>query len=125
MKISIVQHRTAKAVCPTLYCGRAASYSRDWQSNMKLGNPHTIGRCPCGETHSRGEACLAYEQDLLFKDRLPGHVKTIAYIAKRCIDQGYAHIQLACFCAPKPCHCTTIKREILREVQRLTELNLA
>ena len=124
MKVDIVQHRNAKAICPTLYCGRQASFRRDWQSNMKLGNPHSIGRCKCGKTHSRAEAILAYEDDLLFQHRLPGHVKTIKYIAKRCIEQGYEHIQLSCFCAPKACHCRIIRREVLREYQRLTELNL-
>ena len=125
MKISIVQHRTAKAVCPTLYCGRAASYCRDWQSDMKLGNPHNIGKCSaCGKTHSRGDACLAYENDLVWRKKLPEHMRRIEYIAKRCVDKGYTHIQLACFCSPKPCHCRTIKREIMREVKRLTELPL-
>jgi len=84
---------------PTVYCGRGSA----------LGNPyHMIGEV------MRDKVCDDYEKwfavNLIDKthDRFHQQLTEIITLAK----QG--DVNLECYCAPKRCHCETIKNHVER-----------
>jgi hypothetical protein len=83
-----------------LYCGRGNAPAG--MVNARLGNPHHMN----GESQ-RHIVCELYEADLV--DDAHPHWKLITRIGER-LAEGKS-IALYCFCAPKRCHCDTIKKK--------------
>ena len=86
-----------------LYCGRETSYKpRPDLINANLGNPF-----PMNDESEREKICQEYEDMLATNPEHP-HWKIIKRIAERAKEGK--KIALYCHCAPKQCHCDTIKK---------------
>lgn len=110
LKISVVHvYRCKNQGDATLYCGRSTGRIPNWMWNVNLGNPFSVSQ------YGRG-TCIAKYEKALMSGQLRAHERRINKIAKRIQAQGYKHIQLACWCAPKSCHCDIIKQHILRQI---------
>ena len=88
---------------PSVYCGRGSA----------LGNPFVIGK-----DGNRDEVCDKYE-DWFYTEAQPflspvDPVYLQLQQIKRMASTG--DVQLECFCAPKRCHCETIKKYIEGEL---------
>lgn len=66
-----------------------------------LGNPHRVGKCPCGETHGRKEAIRLYKR--YFWERVNRDQ------AFRIEVMGLQGKRVACFCKPQDCHLDIVK----------------
>lgn len=98
--------RVGKAWEGTHYCGRKASYKPQFGEDFSiLGNPYPL------KNNNRDEVCdqyHAYFHKALCEDaRFRQAVNTLADQYQQGQD-----IILGCFCAPKRCHCDTIKAYI-------------
>src|SRR5574342_620968 len=79
-----------------VYCGRAGHGQSGY-----FGNDHRIGYCSkCNLSHVRGEAVAAFNKD--FSHRI---LVDVEYVRQILSLRGKV---LGCFCAPNPCHATTI-----------------
>jgi len=77
-----------------------------------LGNPY-----PMKNESERDKVCDKYEAYLhakLHDEKDPNFLKEIAKLATRHL--GGTRVRLGCYCAPKRCHCESIRDEILRFV---------
>lgn len=72
-----------------IYCGRPT----------KWGNPHHVGRCPCGKVHSRVEAIQLFRE---YWHSDAGAMLRVAAITEL-VDKV-----LGCWCVPAPCHVQVI-----------------
>jgi hypothetical protein len=81
-----------------IYCGRGSNPAGT--VNALVGNPFHMEN-----EARRDEVCDAYEKWI---DTSDDHKRVIARIATR-IDEGLT-IALYCWCAPKRCHCDTIRK---------------
>jgi hypothetical protein len=68
-----------------VYCGRPS----------KWGNPHHVGRCPCGKVHAHGEAILLFAQFWNSDDGAMLRVQALQELPDKV---------LGCWCHPRPCH---------------------
>lgn len=78
----------------TVYCGRGSA----------LGNPF-----PMADESQRNVVCDKYEE--WFGDQVNGDGSQEFMLQLEGIEQlaKYGDVSLRCFCAPKRCHCETIK----------------
>lgn len=94
------------------YCGRAKNYKPEYGVDMSvLGNPYWMN----GETQ-RNEVCDRYDNYLSKKlnDTSGVQTKFIRAIDKLVSDyKAGVHIRLGCFCAPRRCHCDSIKNAVI------------
>lgn len=94
------------------YCGRAKNYKPEYGIDMSvLGNPYWMN----GETQ-RNDVCDRYDKYLMKKlnDISGVQTKFIRAINKLVNDyKAGVNIRLGCFCAPKRCHCDSIKKLVL------------
>lgn len=81
-----------------IYCGRGSA----------LGNPF-----PMKNESERDEVCNKYEEyfyEQVVVKKNPRMLKQLQFIQDVLATKGY--VNLGCFCAPKRCHCDTIKEYI-------------
>lgn len=97
MKITVVKKGTEVAEKSLrVYCGRGSP----------LGNPHIMKRDSTTERH---RVCDLYEKEF----PSPSQRSACETIVRRAAASGAREIELECFCAPKRCHCDTIKAFML------------
>lgn len=94
------------------YCGRGSSRRKDL-TNARLGNPF-----PLESEAQRDAVCDRYER-MLDRNREHRHWPTIRKIAQEVLDGKT--VALYCFCAPKRCHCETIRTKIMRTAALLRD----
>lgn len=92
----------------TLYCGRGKK-PRNWMYHVQLGNPFTITE------YGRG-GCIAKYEDTLLSGGLPDHTRKIQRLAEQIANGNTDRVQLACYCAPRPCHCNVIKAQLEKAI---------
>lgn len=85
------------------YCGRGSV----------LGNPYKIT-----EYQSRDDVCDMYERYFKQWANTDNHPIRIRMIELLKIHVSGKPINLQCYCAPKRCHCETIKQSILSAASR-------
>lgn len=89
-----------------LYCGRNAPPTGMIKAN--LGNPF-----PASNESQRDTVCEQYDK-WLHSPQACNHLRIIERIIQR-INEGKS-VALYCHCAPKRCHCDTIKEYVLTNV---------
>ena len=87
-----------------LYCGRGVAPNGQIKAN--LGNPFTMK-----DESQRDNVCDAYEK-WLESPHAASHIRVIERIIQR-INEGKS-IALYCHCAPKRCHCNSIREKVLK-----------
>lgn len=91
------------------YCGREASRPKEVSgiyAATALGNPYLMS-----EEEHRPNVIFRYKQWLIHQMESDGAVsKNIGYIVGELKEKK--EVRLACFCAPKACHCDMIKEMI-------------
>ena len=80
-----------------IYCGRGSA----------LGNPF-----PMNSEKDRDMVCDKYEEYFNQKVRVERDARMIAQLKEILRQAKIGDVNLGCFCAPKRCHCDTIKRFI-------------
>ena len=88
-----------------LYCGRLGSCKRTDLIDAKLGNPFVMHN-----ESMRDEVCDAYDK-WLHSPQAGNHLRIIERILQR-VNEGKV-VALYCFCAPKRCHCETIRDYVM------------
>ncbi len=96
-----------KAHQGTHYCGRASSYKPGYGVDCSaLGNPFWMK----GEGQ-RTEVCDKFEALLPGLIREPGPGREAFKVLYRALVAG-EQVRLGCFCAPKRCHCDSIRAQL-------------
>ena len=96
-----------------LYCGRGKAWPATIGAN--IGNPF---RMKNQSEVERNRICDEYHEMLLGQPDHP-HMKIIQRMALR-LHEGKS-IALYCFCAPKRCHCDSIRSFALAEAEKLKD----
>lgn len=94
MTITVVNKRNK--VPGAIYCGRGSP----------LGNPFVMSR-----ESQRDEVCEKYHEYFLAKVKEQGPLRSMVINLFR-RAQGGEDLKLECYCAPKRCHCDTVKKFI-------------
>ena len=114
--VTVVNAYNSKGLQYKVYCGRKSSYLPEHGLDFsKLGNPFWMSN-----ESKRDEVCDKYENyfnsivwstpfdsDGSNDDEFITSLDLLVKLHKICGD-----INLVCFCAPKRCHCDTIKKYI-------------
>ena len=110
MQIKVVDVRKPVPNHQLIYCGRAMP-GRD---GSVLGNPFKLSG---GE--ERGATIQRYRRWLwaCLQDEGSPQYKELARIAA--LVKAGVPVQLACWCAPKPCHCDVLRSAVLWMMERL------
>jgi len=80
-----------------IYCGRGSP----------LGNPY-----PMKNSSDRDRVCDEYEKYFYRSVEVIGDKGMVNQLNKIAELAGKGDVNLVCFCAPKRCHCETIKRYV-------------
>lgn len=80
-----------------IYCGRGSV----------LGNPF-----PMNNESERNEVCDKYEEYFNQKVNVEKNEEMLKQLRLIYLESKKGDVNLGCFCAPKRCHCDTIKRFI-------------
>lgn len=108
MNIEIVNIYKAK---PDFYCGRGSA----------LGNPFRLE--DTNDNAQRDHVCDQYEAyfiDQVVVKRNQSMLRQLAKIKQKLVKDGT--VKLGCFCAPKRCHCETIKEYVLKDLKDNKEI---
>jgi len=106
MTIRIVNKYKRISEGPNIYCGRGSP----------LGNPYRM-KGP----YDRDRVCDEYEKYFDHCVKVIGDKGMVNQLNKIATLANKGDVNIVCFCAPKRCHCETIKRHVEEQMQEKSE----
>lgn len=106
--INVVNKRKHKPTPDDFYCGRPSPLGNKYSHIEK----ETLAKFV---VKSREEAISKHREDFIVEIKTEGEIRdAFLKIWKHLMEHGRAN--LICWCAPKSCHCDTIKQSLLEQL---------